>query len=403
MTCCCVIGLGYIGLPTAALLSRAGHHVIGVDIDPHVVETVNQGLIHIVEPDLALAVRTAVDSGRLRAQTVPEPADVFLIAVPTPFQTGPNGKPSPNVDFVMSAARSISSVLCPGNLVLLESTSPVGTTQKVASLLSMLSGIPASDINVAYCPERVLPGRILQELVTNDRVIGALSDSSLRASKEFYGTFCSGALLETSASTAEFVKLAENSFRDVNIAFANELSMVCDRLSINVLELIKLANHHPRVNILRPGCGVGGHCIAVDPWFLASSAPDITPLIQSARAVNDRKSRWVIDKIHSHAQLLTQELGRPPVIGCMGLSFKPDVDDLRESPALFITSSLLSAGLDILVCEPNLSNHPTIELHTANQLIREADLLVILVGHSQFKYLNLSSHRVLDFCGLTDT
>ena len=399
---CCIIGLGYIGLPTAAVLARAGHRVIGVDVNTQVVTTVNQGLIHIVEPDLDKAVAEAVASGALTAQLTPAPADVFLVAVPTPFRNGPNGIPLPNIDYVLAAARSIAPLLRPGNLVLLESTSPVGTTEQVAAAISEVSGLNSDQLHIAYCPERVLPGRILTELISNDRVIGGLTPAAAEAGKTFYASFCQGQLLTTSARTAELVKLTENSNRDVNIAFANELSLVCDRLGINVRELIRLANHHPRVNVLQPGCGVGGHCIAVDPWFIAAAAPDITPLIQTARRVNDGKSRWVIKQVQERAAALEDQLGRPARIGCLGLAFKPNVDDLRESPALHITTELVVAGLDVLACEPNLSDHPTIKLHRLEQLLADADLLVFLVAHSPFKGLDLAGRAVFDLCGVTE-
>ncbi|WP_341880147.1 UDP-N-acetyl-D-mannosamine dehydrogenase [Synechococcus sp. UW140] len=399
---CCIIGLGYIGLPTAAVLARSGHRVIGVDVNAQVVATVNQGLIHIVEPDLGKAVAEAVASGALNAQLTPALADVFLIAVPTPFRNGPNGIPLPNIDYVLAAARSIAPLLRPGNLVLLESTSPVGTTEQVAAAISEVSGLNSDQLHIAYCPERVLPGRILTELISNDRVIGGLTPAAAEAGKTFYASFCQGQLLTTSARTAELVKLTENSNRDVNIAFANELSLVCDRLGINVRELIRLANHHPRVNVLQPGCGVGGHCIAVDPWFIAAAAPDITPLIQTARRVNDGKSRWVIKQVQERAAALEDQLGRPARIGCLGLAFKPNVDDLRESPALQITTELMVAGLDVLACEPNLSDHPTIKLHSLEQLLAEADLLVFLVAHTPFKGLDLAGRAVFDLCGVTE-
>jgi UDP-N-acetyl-D-mannosaminuronic acid dehydrogenase len=401
MTTCCILGLGYIGLPTAAVLARAGHCVIGVDVNAQVVATVNQGQIHIIEPDLDQAVADSVSSGALSAQLRPEPADVFLIAVPTPFRSGTDGIPQPNIDYVLAAARAIAPVLRAGNLVLLESTSPVGTTEQVAQVMSELSGLNANQLHIAYCPERVLPGRILKELISNDRVIGGLTPAAAEAGKAFYSTFCKGDLLTTTASTAELVKLTENSFRDVNIAFANELSLVCDRLGINVRELIRLANHHPRVNVLQPGCGVGGHCIAVDPWFIAAEAPDCTPLIQTARRVNDGKSRWVIEQVQARAAALEDQLGRPARIGCLGLAFKPDVDDLRESPALHITIELLVAGLDVLACEPNLKDHPTIKLHSLDQVLADADLLVFLVAHSPFCNLDLTGCNVFDLCGVT--
>ena len=403
MISCCVVGLGYIGLPMAAVLAKAGHRVIGVDVNAQVVATVNEGLIHIVEPDLDLAVAESVASGSLLAQVTPAPADVFIIAVPTPFRSGANGIPQPNIDYVLAAARAIAPVLRPGNLVLLESTSPVGTTEQVAQVITEASGLSIDQqIHIAYCPERVLPGRILKELISNDRVIGGLTPAAAAAGQAFYASFCQGELLATTARTAELVKLTENSFRDVNIAFANELSLVCDHLAINVRELIRLANHHPRVNVLQPGCGVGGHCIAVDPWFIAAAAPHCTPLIQSARHVNDGKSRWVIEQVQARAAALEDKLGRRPArIGCFGLAFKPDVDDLRESPALHITTELVAAGLDVLACEPNLSDHPTIKLHAIEQVLTEADLLVFLVAHSPFKDLNLSGRYVFDLCGVT--
>ena len=402
MSSCCVVGLGYIGLPTAAVLAKAGHRVIGVDVNAQVVATVNEGRIHIVEPDLDQAVAAAVACGSLSAQLTPAPADVFMIAVPTPFRSGADGISQPNIDYVLAAARAVAPVLRPGNLVLLESTSPVGTTEQVAQVIAEASGLRSEQFHIAYCPERVLPGRILQELISNDRVIGGLTPAAAAAGQAFYASFCQGELLATTARIAELVKLTENSFRDVNIAFANELSLVCDHLAINVRELIRLANHHPRVNVLQPGCGVGGHCIAVDPWFIAAAAPHCTPLIQSARRVNDGKSRWVIEQVQARAAALDDQLGRPARIGCLGLAFKPDVDDLRESPALHITTELLVAGLNVLACEPNLSDHPTIKLHALEHVLAEADLLVFLVAHSPFKGLDLSGRAVFDLCGVTE-
>ncbi|QNI75244.1 UDP-N-acetyl-D-mannosamine dehydrogenase [Synechococcus sp. MVIR-18-1] len=402
MTTCCILGLGYIGLPTAAVLARSGHRVVGVDVNSEVVATVNQGQIHIVEPDLDRAVADAVASAALSAQSTPVPADVFLIAVPTPFSSRADGIPQPNIDYVLAAARAIAPVLRPGNLVLLESTSPVGTTEKVVEEMSKIANLDFDHIHVAYCPERVLPGRILQELISNDRVIGGFTSAAAEAGKAFYATFCQGELLTTSARTAELVKLTENSFRDVNIAFANELSLVCNHLEINVRELIRLANHHPRVNVLQPGCGVGGHCIAVDPWFIAAAAPHCTPLIQTSRHVNDGKGRWVIEQVQARAAALEDKLGRTARVGCLGLSFKPDVDDLRESPALHITTELLVAGLDVLACEPNLHDHPTIKLHSLQQVLAKADLLVFLVAHTPFRNLDLGGRTVFDLCGVTE-
>ena len=402
MSTCCVLGLGYIGLPTAAVLASAGHCVIGVDVNAEVVETVNQGQIHIVEPDLDKAVANEVASGALSAQLKPASADVFLITVPTPFRSGTDGIPQPNIDYVLASAHEIAQIIQPGNLVLLESTSPVGTTEKVANVIAEISGFNTNQFHIAYCPERVLPGRILKELVSNDRVIGGLTPLAAEEGKSFYATFCKGELLTTTAPTAELVKLTENSFRDVNIAFANEISLVCHQLRINVRELIRLANHHPRVNVLQPGCGVGGHCIAVDPWFIAAEAPDCTPLIQTARHVNDSKSSWVIEQVQARASFLEDQLGRPSRIGCLGLAFKPDVDDLRESPALRITTELLVAGLEVLVCEPNIHDHPTIKLHTLQRVLADADLLVFLVAHSPFRNLDLTGRAVFDLCGVTE-
>ena len=401
MTTCCVVGLGYIGLPTAAVLAQAGHRVIGVDVNVQVVATVNQGCIHIVEPDLDLAVADSVASGSLTAQSTPGPADVFLIAVPTPFRSGPDIIPQPNIDYVIAAARAIAPVLRPGNLVLLESTSPVGTTELLAQVIEEVAGLNTQKLHIAYCPERVLPGRILQELITNDRVIGGLTPAATQAGQAFYSSFCHGQLLATSARTAELVKLTENSFRDVNIAFANELSLVCDHLKLDVCELIRLANYHPRVNVLQPGCGVRGHCIAVDPWFIAAAAPQYTPLIQSARRVNDGKSRWVIEQVQARAAQLEDHLGRPARIGCLGLAFKPDVDDLRESPALTITTALLAAGLDVLPCDPNLLDHPTLKLYPLQAVVSKADLLVFLVAHTPFRKINIEGRHFFDLCGAT--
>ena len=402
MSRCSVIGLGYIGLPTAAVLAVAGHQVVGVDVNHEVVDTVNSGNVHIVEPNLDGVVSEVVRTGALTAQLSASPSDVFLIAVPTPFRTSVDGIPQPNIDYVLSAAKAIAPVIEPGNLIILESTSPVGTTEKLANLLFELTGLDTNQIHIAYCPERVLPGRILHELIVNDRVIGGITSAATQAGKIFYSSFCKGELLSTSARTAELVKLTENSFRDVNIALSNELSLVCDQLDVNVRELIRLANHHPRVNLLQPGCGVGGHCIAVDPWFIAAAAPSCTPLIQCARHVNDSKSRWVIDQVKSRASTLEDQLGRPVRIGCLGLAFKPDVDDLRESPALHITTELLFSGLDVLACEPNLLDHPTIKIYSLDHVIADADLLVFLVAHSPFKGLDLGNRFVFDLCGVTE-
>lgn len=401
MTTCCILGLGYIGLPTAAVLAKAGHRVIGVDINPKVISTVNKGDIHIVEPNLAQVVANTVKEGLLSAQLHPSQADVFIIAVPTPFKKHTSIIPKPNVEFVMNAARAIAEVIKPGNLILLESTSPVGTTKKMAEVIYKVSGINKNSIKIAYCPERVLPGKILYELIHNDRVIGGIDSDSTIAGEEFYSTFCKGKILKTDASTAELVKLTENAYRDVNIAFANELSLICNHLEIEVRELIELANHHPRVNILQPGCGVGGHCIAVDPWFIASEVPSLTPLIQAARKVNDEKSSWVVEEVLARVDDLKKKLDRKPLVACLGLSYKPDIDDLRESPALQITTELIRKGLDVLTCEPNLTIHPTIKLSSLEEVIKNADLLVFLVAHTAFKNINLTNRDFIDLCGIS--
>ncbi len=402
MSSCCIIGLGYIGLPTASLLASSGYKVIGVDIKSEVVESVNNGRIHLYEPDLEQLVNDVVVSGLLSASSTVSPADIFIVTVPTPFSRTPGCIPQPMIEHVLNAATAIAGVIRPGNLVLLESTSPVGTTQKIFNLLVEYSGLDKNQIKIAYCPERVLPGSILSELRSNDRVIGGLTPVASEEAKTFYSTFCTGQLHVTDARTAELVKLTENASRDVSIAFANEMSLICEHLDVNVRELIRLANHHPRVNILQPGCGVGGHCIAVDPWFIAAAAPKFSPLIQAARAVNDGKSRWVIDQVQARASALRDQLGRSVRIGCLGLAFKPDVDDLRESPALAITTELLFMGLDVLVCEPNLSDHPTIRLHSLQYVLSHADFFVFLVAHTPFKNLPLSGRSVFDACGVTE-
>jgi UDP-N-acetyl-D-mannosaminuronic acid dehydrogenase len=325
----CVLGLGYIGLPTAALLASNGYEVVGVDLSRDAVETINKGQIHIVEPDLDAFVRSAVAAGNLKAFTAPQAADIFIICVPTPFHEG-EGNPQPNIDYVLAATVSIAAFVRPGNLVILESTSPVGTTEKMSAVLAD-SGIDVSKISIAYCPERVLPGKIMTELVENDRVVGGLTTEATALVADFYKTFVRGEVLETDSRTAEMCKLTENSFRDVNIAFANELSMICAKEGIDIWNLIKLANRHPRVNILQPGAGVGGHCIAVDPWFIVARDPENARLIRSAREVNNSKTTWTIDQIKVATSNASARIGRKPRVACLGLAFKPDIDDLRES------------------------------------------------------------------------
>jgi UDP-N-acetyl-D-mannosaminuronic acid dehydrogenase len=378
----CVLGLGYIGLPTASFLATKGYRVLGVDISSRVVETINRAEIHIQEPDLDILVKSAVQSGRLTAATEPGSADVFIIAVPTPIRADK----SPDLDAVEAAVGAIAPHVRPGNLVLLESTSPVGTTEDVVAGGLNRRGVDLSSIHVAHCPERVLPGRILIELVQNDRVVGGINPASTAAAASFYREFVSGEVLETTAATAEMTKLTENTFRDVNIALANELSMICDQFGVDVFELIRLANRHPRVSVLQPGPGVGGHCIAVDPWFIVASAPRAARLIRTAREVNDAKPEWVLGKVRQKAERF-----KHPTIACLGLAFKADVDDLRESPALAIVRRLAAEDLgELLVCEPNLQSSKEFTLVDPDQAVARADIVLLLVDHRQFRTLKPS-------------
>ena len=398
----CVVGLGYIGLPTAALLAAKGYAVSGVDINPHVVETINEGRIHIVEPDLDAYVRSAVASGHLKAYADPQPSDAYMICVPTPFHES-DDIPQPNIDYILSATSKIAPLLKAGDIVILESTSPVGTTHEMARALKE-AGVDVDSLSIAYCPERVLPGKVMVELVENDRIVGGLTPAATRTVSDFYRTFVDGDVLETDAKTAEMCKLTENSFRDVNIAFANELSLLCDREGINVWDLIKLANHHPRVNILQPGAGVGGHCIAVDPWFIVARDPEQSVIIKAARGVNDHKTEWVISKIIDTAKEAEERLGRRAKIACLGLAFKPDIDDLRESPALEISEKLIATGLDVIAVEPNIEEHPRLTLSTLEQAVSACDVFVFLVRHKSFLAPvlteRLAGKVVLDFCGI---
>ena len=389
----CVVGLGYIGLPTAALLANRGYDIHGVDLDQRVVDTINRGEIHIVEPELDTFVKSAVNSGRLKADSKPAEADVFIIAVPTPFHEGF----VPNVDYVCAATLSIVPYIRPGNIVILESTSPVGTTDMVAELLGD-NGIEVSGIHIAHCPERVLPGKIMKELVENDRIVGGTTPAATKITADFYRDFVQGEVLETDAKTAEMAKLTENSYRDTNIAFANELSILCDKFSINVWELIRLANRHPRVNILQPGAGVGGHCIAVDPWFIVHKGGKDAKIIRAAREVNTYKTEWTIEKIKNAALEFEKEKSRKAKIACMGLAFKPDIDDLRESPALYIAKRLVNEGMDVLAVEPNIKSYDGLNLVNYQIAVKEADIVVFLVAHKEFKGLEVVNK--LDFCGV---
>lgn len=390
----CVVGLGYTGLPTAAVLASRGYHVHGVEVNHEAVETINSGHAHIVEPDLDMLVRAAVGTGMLRAHPTPTEADVFILCVPTPC----TADHEPDLYFVMEATRSIAPFVRAGNLVILESTSPPGTTERLASLLYETSGLATGELRVAHAPERVLPGRVLREVVENDRVIGGIDETSTEACAEFYRTFVSGGLFLTNARTAEAVKLTENAYRDVNIAFANELSVVADELDLDVWELIDLANRHPRVNILRPGPGVGGHCIAVDPWFLVSVANDACRLIRTARSINDDKPDWVVQRVLRRAERF-----RSPRIACLGLAYKPDVDDLRESPAVAIVERLRAAGVgELRVVEPHLRRHPDFELVDPEAALDGADIVVFLVAHARFLKIPRKMFEekiVIDVCG----
>jgi UDP-N-acetyl-D-mannosaminuronic acid dehydrogenase len=411
-----VVGLGYIGLPTAAMFASRKKKVIGVDVNTHAVDTINRGEIHIVEPDLDMLVSAAVQQGYLKAVTTPEPADAFLIAVPTPFKPCETGDiPEPDLSYIESAAKAIAPVLKKGDLVILESTSPVGATEQMAAWLAEArldlsfpqTAGDLADVNVAHCPERVLPGKVVTELVQNDRVIGGMSKRCSERSVELYKTFVMGECVITNARTAEMAKLTENSSRDVQIAFANELSMICDELNIDVWELISLANRHPRVNILQPGPGVGGHCIAVDPWFIVSKNPETAKIIHTARNVNDHKPEWVIDKVKlAVADFLNAnptKTAKDVTIACYGLAFKPDIDDLRESPALDITKSIAKnhAG-KVLAIEPNITSIDVgnVELVSIDESLTRTNIHVMLVDHMQFKKIRLNDAFVIDTKGI---
>lgn len=413
-----VVGLGYIGLPTAAMFASRKKKVIGVDVNQNAVDTINRGEIHIVEPDLDMIVHAAVTEGYLKAVTTPEPADAFLIAVPTPFKECAEGEiPEPDLRFIEAASKAIAPVLKKGDLVILESTSPVGATEQMAEWLAgarsdltfpQAAGENA-DVNIAHCPERVLPGHVVRELVENDRVIGGMSTRCSERSVELYKTFVLGECVITNARTAEMAKLTENSCRDVQIAFANELSVICDKLDINVWELISLANRHPRINILQPGPGVGGHCIAVDPWFIVSKTPEEARIIHTARKVNDAKPEWVINKVKlaiaEFLQANPDKTAREVTVACYGLAFKPDIDDLRESPAMAITQKIskMHAGRVVAV-EPNIKAAPknleSVELLDFGMASKEADVQVLLVDHKEFKEASITNGIIIDTKGI---
>ncbi len=394
----CVIGLGYIGLPTASLLANRGYQVHGVDVVQATVDIINQGKIHIVEPDLDTFVQSAVNSGKLVASTTAAEADVFIVAVPTPFKENH----VPNIDYIVSATKGLAPFVKEGNIVILESTSPVGTTDIMEQTLKD-AGVDTTHIHFAHCPERVLPGRIMHELVANDRIVGGTTEVATRLTAEFYRNFVTGAVLETDARTAEMAKLTENSFRDVNIAFANELSMLSGKFGIDVWELIDLANRHPRVNILQPGCGVGGHCIAVDPWFIVDAAKGDAKIIKTAREVNDYKTEWVIEKVKNAALEFEKAHGKKAKVACMGLAFKPDIDDLRESPALYIAQRLQADDVEVLAVEPNIASHPDFNVVEYKEAVASADIVVFLVAHKEFLDLEVQEPKVeLSFCKLED-
>lgn len=396
----CFMGLGYIGLPTAIISSRHGINVCGVDINPKVVEKTNRGELHIVEPGLQDLLKKAVDNKSLVASTTPFESDVYLIVVPTPFKA----KHEPDISYVESATKTVIPFLKEGDLFIIESTSPVGTTEKMAELIFAERPELKGRIHIAYCPERVLPGNVIFELVNNDRVIGGIDDASADAAAQFYGKFVSGQLHKTNCRTAEMCKLVENSSRDVQIAFANELSMICEKAGINVWELISLANKHPRVNILQPGCGVGGHCIAVDPYFISSAFPNEAKIIAQARSINNYKSEWCVEKAKNAILSFELENGKKPQVALMGLAFKPNIDDLRESPGMKITKHLVAEMPDVKfnIVEPNISSHPDFDIVDFQTAFEQSDIVVYLTAHKQFFMLpqEANDKLILDFCGV---
>ena len=395
------MGLGYIGLPTAIIAAQHGIDVVGVDINPKVVDTVNQGRIHIVEPGLQELCRQVVSQGKLKASLHPETSDVYLIVVPTPFIK--DGNHQPDISYVEAATRTVLPYLKEGDLFIIESTSPVGTTEKMAQLIYTERPELKDNIHIAYCPERVLPGNVIYELVHNDRVIGGIDAESTEKAIAFYRQFVKGELHKTNARTAEMCKLTENSSRDVQIAFANELSIICDKADINVWELIDLANKHPRVNILQPGSGVGGHCIAVDPYFITADFPMESQIIGKAREINNYKAFWCAEKTQNAIKAFEVKEQREPVVALMGLAFKPNIDDLRESPAKYIATKVMQAynNADFLIVEPNLSDHKVFKLTDYKEAYEKADIVAFLVAHKEFNELPWRDDKViLDFCGV---
>ena len=395
----CFMGLGYIGLPTAIIAAKHGIEILGVDINPKVVRMTNEGRLHIVEPGMEELLREVVSEGMLKASTKPEVCDAYFMVVPTPFK----GNHEPDISYVESATRSVIPLLKEGDLYVIESTSPVGTTEKMAQLIHELRPELEGKIYIAYCPERVLPGNVIYELVHNDRVIGGLTPEATEKAIEFYSHFVEGQLHRTNSRTAEMCKLTENSSRDVQIAFANELSMVCEKAGINVWHLIELANKHPRVNILQPGCGVGGHCIAVDPYFITAAFPREAQIIAMARDINNYKSDWCVERVKNAMLRFELDNKRRPTVAMMGLAFKPNIDDLRESPAKRIVTSVMQSfnNADILVVEPNIQEHRVFNLTNYKDAYEQADIVVFLTAHNEFKTLPWRDDKViLDFCGI---
>lgn len=395
----CFMGLGYIGLPTAIIAAKHGVQVTGVDINPKVVELTNRGKLHIIEPGLEEMLQAVISSGNLVARTSPVECDAYFMVVPTPFK----GNHEPDISYVEAATRAVLPLLKEGDLYVIESTSPVGTTDKMKDFIFAERPELEGKIYIAYCPERVLPGNVIHELVHNDRVIGGMNEESTTKAIEFYAQFVTGTLHRTNCKTAEMCKLTENSSRDVQIAFANELSLICDKAGINVWELISLANKHPRVNILWPGCGVGGHCIAVDPYFITSEFPMESRIIGTARQINNYKSFWCAEKVENAMLKFELQHGRKPVVAMMGLAFKPDIDDLRESPSKHIVTKVMqsSSDADILIVEPNVSEHKVFKISNYNEAYDKADIVVFLTAHTPFKSLPMRNDKIiLDFCGI---